>query len=77
MYRESFFYSYFFDPDDPAIAVVDRKHAISIHCDACGKFGVLAPAALCALLPDSMQPTVLGDGTLSNVMFSSARLRRP
>jgi hypothetical protein len=52
------------------------KHAISLHCDGCGKFGVLSPADLRVM--ESTPRFALGqdDASTSSVMFSSAFLQR-
>jgi hypothetical protein len=70
MHGESFFYNLFVDP------AMDVKHAISLHCDGCGKFGVLSPADLRVM--ESTPRFALGqdDASISSVMFSSAFLQR-
>jgi hypothetical protein len=70
MHGESFFYNLFVDP------AMDVKHAISLHCDGCGKFGVFSPAYLRVM--ESTPRFALGqdDASTSSVMFSSAFLQR-
>jgi hypothetical protein len=43
-YGEPFLYNHVNHRDREAD--MNRKHAISIHCEGCGSFGVLAPAAV-------------------------------
>jgi hypothetical protein len=70
-YREAFFYKYFVE------SPVDRKHAISIHCEGCGRFGLLAPAALRELKVHGSPDPLPQSGPLENLICSSARLERP
>lgn len=72
LYHEGFFPGFY--KDDPS----DVKRGIAIHCEACEKFGVLAPALLTPIFEGYFQASIDPDThpMLSGVAFASATLQR-